>query len=61
MSWGALPGWVYDVSYQKHEARMLGAFQEELEAGFVRSLPEHVADLIRGKNVYDVAEIPQSK
>ena len=45
MSWGALPGWVYQVQYEQFLAKVLGAMQEELEAGFVRSLPEHVVKM----------------
>ena len=45
MSWGALPWWVYQVLYEQEQAKMLGAMQEELEAGFVRSLPEHVVKM----------------
>ena len=45
MSWGALPWWVYQVQYEQFLAKALGAMQEELEAGFVRSLPEHVVNM----------------
>ena len=45
MSWGALPFWVYQVQYEQFLAKSLGAMQEELEAGFVRSLPEHVVKM----------------
>ena len=45
MSWGALPFWVYQVQYEQFLAKALGAMQEELEAGFVRSLPEHVVKM----------------
>ena len=42
MSWGGLPWWVYEVGHEQHEARMLGAFAEELAAGWTRSVPPHV-------------------
>lgn len=45
MSWGALPWWIYEVMYEEHEARMLCAFEEELQAGYVRSLPEYVVEM----------------
>ena len=44
MSWGALPFWVYHVQYEQFLAKALGAMQEELDAGFVRSVPEHVVE-----------------
>ena len=47
MSWATLPSWVYRVEHEEHEAKMLCAFQEELDAGFVRSLPEHVVEIIQ--------------
>ena len=42
MSWSVLPWWVYQVQYEQFLAKALGAMQEELDAGFVRSVPEHV-------------------
>lgn len=45
MSWGALPWWVYQVQYEQFLAKALRAMQEELDAGFVRSLPEHVVQM----------------
>ncbi len=49
MSWGALPWWVYEVRYEQFQAKMLGAFQEELEAGYTRSVPEHVVKMIQDR------------
>ena len=54
MSLWALPSWVYEMEYEEKEAMILGAFKEELDSGFVRSTPEHIADLIRRKHVYDI-------
>ena len=45
MSWTVLPWWVYQVRYEQFLAKALGAMQEELDAGFVRSVPEHVIEL----------------
>ena len=45
MSGGALPFSVYQVEYEQFLAKALGAMQEELEAGSVRSLPEHVVKM----------------
>lgn len=47
MSWTCLPWWVYAVENEEFQAKMLGAFQEELDAGFVRSLPKHVVEIIQ--------------
>ena len=44
MSWAVLPWWVYQVQYEQFLAKALGATQEELDAGFVRSLPEYVVE-----------------
>ena len=43
MSWGALPGWVYEMDSWKREAKMLGGFEEEIEAGWFRDEPPHLA------------------
>ena len=53
MSWGALPFWVYMVEYEQQQARILGAFPEELDAGFVRSRPEHVVKIIQRERNYE--------
>jgi len=47
MSLACLPWWVYEVEYEEHEARILGAFEEELQAGYVRSLPMYVVEMIQ--------------
>ena len=44
MSWAVFPWWVYQVQYEQFLAKALGAMQEELDAGFVRSVPEHVVE-----------------
>lgn len=53
MSWGAVPWWVCAVGFEEYQARMLGAFPEELAAGFVRSLPEHVVKIIQRERNYE--------
>jgi hypothetical protein len=53
MSWGAVPWWVYAVEFEEYQARMLGAFPEELSAGFVRGLPEHVVKIIQRERNYE--------
>lgn len=54
MSWSnILPWWVYASEVEEHQALMLGAFPDELRAGCVRSIPDHVVDLRRRIHVYD--------
>jgi hypothetical protein len=52
MSWGALPWWFYEVGYERLEAQMLGAFAEELNAGWTRSVPDRIVKM----NIKDRAD-----
>jgi hypothetical protein len=45
MSWGALPWWVYEVQYERHQAEILGGMHQEISSGYMRSLPEHVVSI----------------
>ena len=57
MSWNnVLPWWVYAVEYEELQARILGAFPEELRAGCARSIPDHVVDLRRGTHIFEIDE-----
>lgn len=50
MSWNnVLPFWVLMVECEEHEARTLGAFQSEVDAGFLRSVPQHVAEMLQSR------------
>lgn len=45
MSWGALPFWMYQVDFEQHEMKMLGAMNwnncNEARSGSSRSLPDY--------------------
>jgi hypothetical protein len=41
MSWGAIPGFIYDLEREHREAKMLCAFEEEVLSARTRSTPEH--------------------
>lgn len=41
MSWGALPWYVYDIEFEREQAKMLGAFEEEVHSGWVKATPDH--------------------
>jgi len=58
MSWACLPWWVYAVINEEHEARMLCAFEEELQAGYVRSLPKHVVAFLQRERKEYNDELP---
>jgi hypothetical protein len=45
MSWGGLPWWVYEVEYELTLAKMTCAFEEELNSGTSKHLPDHVIDM----------------
>jgi hypothetical protein len=45
MSWGALPWWVYEVQYERHQAEILGGMHQEISSGYMRALPEHVVSI----------------
>lgn len=57
MSWACLPWWVYAVITEENEARMLCAFEEELQAGYVRSLLDHVVEMIQRQRKEGVNEL----
>ena len=55
MSWSnVLPWWVYASEVEEQQALMLGAFPDELRAGCVRSIPDHVVDLRRRIHVFEL-------
>lgn len=55
MSWNnCIPLWVILSELEEQEAKILGAFQEELNAGIVRSLPDYIADIRRRVYEYDL-------
>lgn len=55
MSWSnVLPWWVYASEVEEHQALMLGAFLDELRAGCVRSIPDHVVDIRRRVHVFEL-------
>lgn len=47
MSWGALPWWLYEIALERQQALASGAFQEEVDAGWTRAVPEHVVMIDR--------------
>ena len=55
MSWSDdIPWWVYASEVEEHQALMLGAFLDELRAGRVRSIPDHVVDIRRRVHVFEL-------
>ncbi len=59
MSWSnVIPFWIILTEQEEHEARMMGAFEEELLAGFVRSLPLYVVEkLQRERNLENYEDL----
>lgn len=57
MSWGGIPFYIYAIQSERNEAKMLGGFAEEVNAGWVRSTPDHWADYDR----YNKWNAPLSK
>lgn len=48
MSWNnVLPYYFWEVEHEVRIAKSLGAFEEELDAGFMRSLPDFIVALIK--------------
>lgn len=46
MSWNnVIPGWLCGISAERNEAKLLGAFEEEVLAGWVHSTPDNWVDL----------------
>ncbi len=47
MSWGALPWWVYELSYEHELALMSCAFDAEWFSGTSKVMPEHAINISR--------------
>ena len=55
MSWSSvLPWWVYASEVEEQQSLASGAFIDELRAGCVRSIPDHVVDLRRRIHVFEL-------